>query len=230
MAICAAGEGGGMEIIMLKGIAASEGIGIGKVITLIQEKISYEQKPVIGVHKEIDRLHDAIDRFMENTDKLASRMEASVNPKEAKIIRGHITMMSDPFMISQMDDLIKNDNKCAEAAAETVLDMFAEMFRSADDELIRQRATDVRDIKHRLLKILVGIEEPDLKDLPSETVLVTEDLTPSMTAELKKENIAAIITESGGITSHSAILSRALEIPAVLNNYQIGRASCRERV
>ena len=104
---------------MLKGIAASEGIGIGKVVTVSQQQITYEQRPVIGVHKELDRLHDAVDTLKEKTRQLAEEMEASVNPKEAMIIRAHETMLSDPFMISQMDELIKNDNKCAEAAAET---------------------------------------------------------------------------------------------------------------
>ena len=201
---------------MLKGIAASEGIGIGKVVTVSQQQITYEQRPVIGVHKELDRLHDAIDTLKEKTRQLAEEMEASINPKEAKIIRAHETMLSDPFMISQMDDLVKNDNKCAEAAAETVLDMFASMFSMAEDELTRQRATDVNDIKSRLLKILLGIEETDLRHLPAGTVLVVNDLTPSMTAGLNKENVVAIVTESGGMTSHSAILARALEIPAVL--------------
>ena len=119
-------------------------------------------------------------------------------------------------MISQMEDQIKNDI-CAEAAAENVLNMFRDIFAAAEDELTQQRATDVEDIKTRLLKILLGIEDRDLKDLPAGTVLVVEDLTPSMTAELNKDNIAAIVTESGGMTSHSAILSRALEIPAVLS-------------
>ena len=201
---------------MLKGIAASEGIGIGKIFAVTQQKITYEQKPVIGVHKEIDRLHDAIDTFVEKTEALAEKMEQSVNEKDAKIIRGHITMLSDPFMISQMEDMIKNDT-CAEAAAESVLNMFRDVFAAAEDELTQQRATDVEDIKTRLLKILLGIEDTDLKDLPPNTVLVVEDLTPSMTAELNKDNIAAIVTESGGMTSHSAILSRALEIPAVLS-------------
>jgi len=202
---------------MLKGIAASEGIGIGKVVCIRPQKITYEQRPVIGVHKEMDRLHGAVEEFVRKTNELADKMEKSVNPKEARIIRGHVTMMSDPIMVSQMDELIKKDNKCAEAAAETVLDMFGNMFRSADDELTRQRATDVEDIKARLLKILIGIEDINLKDLPAGSVIVTEDLTPSMTAELDKENVAAIVTEKGGMTSHSAILSRALEIPAVLS-------------
>lgn len=202
---------------MLKGIAASEGIGIGKVVTIRQQKITYEQRLVADPDGETERLHDAIEQFKERTEALAQEMEKSVNPKEAEIIRGHMVMLSDPFMVSQMDDMIKNDSICAEAAAETVLDMFKMMFASAEDELTQQRATDVEDIKTRLLKILLGIEEADLKTLPAGTVLVVNDLTPSMTAELNRDNIAAIVTESGGLTSHSAILSRALEIPAVLS-------------
>ena len=154
---------------------------------------------------------------MVKTERLAEDMEKSVNPKEAQIIRGHMEMLEDPFMVSQMDDMIKDEGMCAEAAAETVLNMFKAMFEGVEDELIQQRATDIEDIKSRLLKILLGIAEADLKTLPPETVLVVGDLTPSMTAELNKDNVAAIVTESGGMTSHSAILSRALEIPAVLS-------------
>ena len=202
---------------MLKGIAASEGIGIGKVIVIRDQDVTYEQKTVANPEEEVKRLHDAVDKFMVKTERLAEDMEKSVNPKEAQIIRGHMEMLEDPFMVSQMDDMIKDEGMCAEAAAETVLNMFKAMFEGVEDELIQQRATDIEDIKSRLLKILLGIAEADLKTLPPETVLVVGDLTPSMTAELNKDNVAAIVTESGGMTSHSAILSRALEIPAVLS-------------
>ena len=202
---------------MLKGIAASEGIGIGKVIVIRDQDVTYEQKTVANPEEEVKRLHDAVDTFMVKTEKLAEDMEKSVNPKEAQIIRGHMEMLEDPFMVSQMDDMIKDEGMCAEAAAETVLNMFKAMFEGVEDELIQQRATDIEDIKSRLLKILLGIAEADLKTLPPETVLVVGDLTPSMTAELNKDNVAAIVTESGGMTSHSAILSRALEIPAFLS-------------
>ena len=202
---------------MLKGIAASEGIGIGKVVVIREQDLSYEQKVVANIENELERLHNAVDKFMANTERLAAEMEKSVNPKEAQIIRGHMEMLADPFMVSQMDDMIKDESMCAEAAAETVLNMFKAMFEGVEDELIQQRATDVDDIKARLLRILLGIQEADLKTLPPGTVLVVGDLTPSMTAELKRENIEAIVTESGGMTSHSAILSRALEIPAVLS-------------
>ena len=174
---------------MLKGIAASEGIGIGKVIVIRDQDVTYEQKTVANPEEEVKRLHDAVDEFMVKTERLAEDMEKSVNPKEAQIIRGHMEMLEDPFMVSQMDDMIKDEGMCAEAAAETVLNMFKAMFEGVEDELIQQRATDIEDIKSRLLKILLGIAEADLKTLPPETVLVVGDLTPSMTAELNKDNV-----------------------------------------
>ncbi len=204
-------------LIMMKGIAASEGIGIGKVVIIKQQEIKYEQKLVADVEQEVERLHGAIDTFMKNTEALAIDMEQSVNAKDAEIIRGHMGMLSDPFMISQMEDTIKNEKACSETAVETVLEMFKAMFAGVEDELIQQRVTDIEDIKSRLLKILLGIAETNLKALPPKTILVVNDLTPSMTAELNKDHVAAIVTESGGMTSHSAILSRALEIPAVLS-------------
>ena len=106
---------------MLKGIAASEGIGIGKVIVIRDQDVTYEQKTVANPEEEVKRLHDAVDEFMVKTERLAEDMEKSVNPKEAQIIRGHMEMLEDPFMVSQMDDMIKDEGMCAEAAAETVL-------------------------------------------------------------------------------------------------------------
>ena len=203
---------------MLKGIPVSDGIGIGHVRIIKNKDVKFEDKaiPENEIDNELERFHDAVKVFCDRTEKMAKEMEKSVNPKEAEIIKGHIQMISDPFMISQIDDQIKT-GVCAEKAAATTLDQFIEMFSSVDDELTQQRATDVSDIKKRLLRILLGIEEIDLGTLPPDTVIVTKELTPSMTTEIKKENIAGIITEKGGITSHSAILSRALEIPAVLS-------------
>jgi phosphotransferase system enzyme I (PtsI) len=110
-----------------------------------------------------------------------------------------------------------DNNQCAEAAVTAVCDMFINMFSSMDDELMKQRASDVKDIKQSLLKILLGIEDINISKVAPGTVLVAKDLTPSMTSQIVKENVAGIITEIGGKTSHSAILARALEIPAVLS-------------
>ncbi|MDD6155276.1 MAG: phosphoenolpyruvate--protein phosphotransferase [Eubacteriales bacterium] len=201
---------------MLKGIAASDGIGIGTVVTVKETEIKYEPRAVEDKEAEKKRLKDAIADFLTRTQALAEQMEKSVNAKDAEIMYGHIAMMSDPFMGQQMEEQI-DSGACAESAAETVLNMFRDMFAAADDELTKQRATDVEDIKTRLLKILLGIEDTDLASLPPDNILVTRDLTPSMTAQMNHDSVVGIVTESGGMTSHSAILSRALEIPAVLS-------------
>jgi phosphotransferase system enzyme I (PtsI) len=201
---------------MLKGIAASEGIGIGRAVIIAPQEITYQTGPVADIEQEKARLHRAIDDFISYTEELAGKLEETLDAENADIIRGHVTMLSDPFMIEEMEELIAG-GQSAEAAAESVLDMFQGLFQSAEDELTRQRATDVEDIKRKLLEILLGMEQLDLKHLPDHTVLVVSDLAPSVTAEMDHDSVIGVVTENGGMTSHSAILSRALEIPAVLS-------------
>lgn len=201
---------------MLKGIAVSEGIGIGKAYVVKERKPDFEMISVTDTEAELARFRGAVDTFCQRTEALAERISKSVRSKDADIIRGHIQMLKDPYMLSQIEDQIKAGT-CAEAACENVLNTFIEMFSQVDDELTRQRAADVEDIKGRMLKILLGIEEKSLVDISPGSILVTEELTPSMTAEMKKENVEGIVTERGGKTSHSAILARAMEIPAVLS-------------
>ena len=200
---------------MLKGIAVSDGIGIGKAYVIKEEQLTYEATAE-DASKELQRLHQAVDTFCRRTEQLAESIAKSVKPKDAEIIRGHIQMLKDPYMISQMEEKIQS-GASAEAPCEEVLNQFIALFSGVDDELTRQRATDVADIKKRMLRILLGAEEKSLAEIPPESVLVTEDLTPSMTAEMKKEHVVGIVTEKGGKTSHSAILAKAMEIPAVLS-------------
>lgn len=201
---------------MLRGIPVSEGIGIGKAYLIKKQELTYADTHAENSEAEKERFRDAVSTFCSKTEELAQKMEGSVEPKEIEIIRGHIMMLNDPYMISQIEDKI-GSGLSAEAACDEVLNIFMEMFKAVDDELTKQRAADVEDIKTRLLKILLGIEENSLMDIPEGSILVTEELTPSMTAEMNKENVCGIITETGGMTSHSAILARALEIPAVLS-------------
>ncbi len=201
---------------MLKGIAVSEGIGIGKAYIIKDEEMRYETVSAAGAETEKNRLHRAMETFCRRTEELAESLSKSVEKKDAEIIRGHIQMLKDPYMVSQMEEQIQN-GASAEAACETVLNQFIELFSATGDELTRQRAADVEDIKKRMLRILLHGEEKSLADIPPESILVTKDLTPSMTAEMKKEHVAGIVTETGGKTSHSAILARAMEIPAVLS-------------
>lgn len=202
---------------MAKGVAASQGYGIGQVVIVKEASLDFQKVTVSDVEAEKKRLSDAVDVFMEKTQAMADDMKERIGEKEAEILEGHILMMQDPEMISQIEGAIESESMNAEAALDQVCDMFIQMFSSIDDEMFQQRATDVADIKTRMLKILLGVEDVDISAVPAGTVLVAVDLTPSMTAGINNQNVVGIMTEVGGKTSHSAILARALEIPAVLS-------------
>ena len=201
---------------MYKGIGASAGIGIGNIVIIKEQSLEYTARTITDVEAEITRINGAIDTFSAKTQAMAEDIKQRLGEKEAEILEGQLLMVMDPSLTSEMENLIKA-GQCAESALETVCDMFIQVFSMAEDELTRQRATDIHDIKTRVLKILLGIEEVDISAVPAGTVLVARDLTPSMTAGINKDNVVGILTEVGGKTSHSAILARALEIPAVLS-------------
>lgn len=202
---------------MYKGIAGSEGIGIGTVVLIEEHEINIETKRVEETGAEIERLQNAIEKFVTDTNVMAEKMDITVGKKDADILRGHIQMLQDPMIEEQISALVISEKITAEMAVEQVLEQTAEMFSQIPDELLQQRATDFRDIKTRMLKILLGIEDVDISQVPAGTVIVARDLTPSMTAGINPENIEGILTEVGGRTSHSAILARAMEVPAVLS-------------
>lgn len=205
---------------MLKGVGASSGIGIGTIVCIREESLDYSKVVFQGEAEEKARLKEAVDTFCKVTQEMAEDIRQRVGEKESEILSGQIMMLSDPFMTSQMEEMIASGS-CAEAALDSVCQMYIEMFSNVDDELMRQRATDIRDIRTRMLRLLLGVSSVDIASVPAGTVLAAKDLTPSMTVGLKKENISAILTEIGGKTSHSAILARALEIPAVLGIPQV---------
>ena len=201
---------------MLNGIGASEGIGIGRVMIIKEQTLEYTPKEVTDIEAELERFRGSVDKFCDNTMAQADAIRQSTGEKEAEILLGHIAIIRDPFMGGEIENLIKA-NQCAESAVEQICKMFIDMFSATGDDLTMQRAADVKDIRDGLLSILLGVEEVKISDAPAGTVLVCRELTPSMTAGIKKENIVGIITETGSKTSHSAILARALEIPAVLS-------------
>mgnify|MGYP000567940009 FL=1 len=201
---------------MYNGIGASSGIGIGRVMIIKEQALSYAPTTDATPEQEIERYKRALNKFVEHTMAKAEQMKSSVGEKEAEIIMGHAAMLQDPYMNSEIEKQMQSGSS-AEKALETICDMFITMFESTGDELTMQRATDVKDIKKGMLSVLLGIEEADISKAPKGTIIVVDDLTPSMTTGIVKENIAGIITQTGGKTSHSAILARALEIPAVLS-------------
>ena len=147
---------------------------------------------------------------------MIASLKQSAGEKEAEILEGHLTMLADPFMLSQMNDAI-DGGAVAESATDSVCTMFCDMFAGVEDEMMRQRASDIKDVKDSLLQILLGVHTVDISAVPPGTVLVAHDLTPSMTSQIRRENVTAIVTEVGGVTSHSAILARAMGIPAALS-------------
>ncbi|MBE6018939.1 MAG: phosphoenolpyruvate--protein phosphotransferase [Clostridiales bacterium] len=201
---------------MYNGIAASRGIGIGSIIRIIEQDLSFEAKIVTDIEAEKKRFQKAIDDFVEETTVMAEEIGKNIGPKEAEILLGHVAMIADPSMSGEMFSMIET-GQCAEAALTAVCDMFYGIFSSMDDEMMRQRASDISDVKESILKILLGVKDVDISKVAPGTVLVCKDLTPSMTSRIVKGNVVGIITEIGGVTSHSAILARALEIPAVLS-------------
>lgn len=201
---------------MLKGIAASQGYGIGKAVIISDISTDYSNVKYTDAESEKARLQNAVDEFIDETKRLAESVKETAGEKEAEILEGHIVMLSDPFMLSQMQESI-DAGSVAEKAVDTVCSMFIDMFSSVDDELTNQRASDVKDIRDSLLKILLGVNSIDISAVPAGSVLVAKDFTPSMTGKINKNNVSAIITEVGGVTSHSAILARAMGIPAVLS-------------
>ena len=205
---------------MLKGVNASEGIGIGKVMLIEEVSLDYEKKQITDTQAEIDRYRKVFDAYCEKTEKQAENIKNTIGEKEADIILGHLLMLKDPAMSSSIEGNISS-GCCAEDAVAQVCDMFIGVFSMADDELTKQRASDVEDIKNGLITMLLGKEEVDIASAPSGTVLVAKDLTPSMTSCIVKENIVGIVTEVGGKTSHSAILARAMEVPAVLSVHNV---------
>jgi len=201
---------------MLKGIGASEGYGIGKIMIVEEKTLEYTPHAVNDVEAEIQRFKDAVAAFIADTKEQAAALRVSAGAKEAEIMEGHIQIINDPAMGMEIENLIKAGT-CAEASVEQMLDMFINIFSMTDDDLTRQRASDLKDIKRALLSHLLGISEVKISDAPAGTVLVAKEVTPSMTAGINKDNIVGIITETGSQTSHSAILARAMEIPAVLS-------------
>ncbi len=202
---------------MYTGIGASAGIGIGSVVIVKEPSLAYDNVAVSDIAAEKERFNNALEKCIAKTQAMAEDMKTRVGAKEAEILEGHVLLLMDPEMTGQINDKIENEKLCAEAAVEQVCDMYAQMFSSIEDEMFQQRATDVCDIKTRLLKVLLDVEDLDLASVPEGTVLVAEDLTPSMTAGINPANVVGVLTEIGGKTSHSAILARALEIPAVLS-------------
>ena len=201
---------------MYEGVNASDGIGIGVARVAVEPDLSFTPHAPEDAKAEEERYQAAVAKFIDQTNAQIERMTATVGPEAAAIMGAHIEFAEDEGIKDMVNGSIES-GMCAEQAVSEAYDMYYNMFANMEDELFRERAADVADVKTGLLADLLGQELVDLSTLPENSIVVVRELTRSMTADIDKDNVAAIITETGGRTSHSAIIARALEIPAVLS-------------
>lgn len=201
---------------MFKGVNASDGFGIGVAQVAVAPDVSFTPVAPEDPEKEKQRYEAALEKFVAQTNAQIERMKVSVGEEAALIMGAHIEFAEDEGIHDTVNSSI-DAGMCAEQAVSEAYNTYYTMFSQMDDELFRERATDVADVKTGLLADLLGKEVVDLSTLPENSIIVVKELTPSMTADIDKENVAGIVTETGGRTSHSAIIACALEIPAVLS-------------
>ncbi len=200
---------------MLKGVAVSEGYGIGCAVVLPDVDLDYSSARFEGMMPESRRLQEAVDRLQDRLSAMAEKVEQRAGPNEAAILRGHLALLQDPDLHEEIADLI-GTGWPAEAALDRVCKKYIEVFNRSEDVFFRQRGADVRDLRQSLLMELLGKEPIRYETLPAGTVLVARELTPSVVARLGKGNVTGLVSENGGFTSHSAILARAMGIPAIM--------------
>lgn len=203
--------------IKLKGIAASDGIGIAKAYLLVTPDLSFKKVTVADSDTEINRLHQALETSIEDLKTIKGRAVGHLDKEVLAIFDAHIALLTDPEMIKQIEQLIKTQRINAEAGLKAVADHFINTLEAMkENRYMQERAADVRDVTKRVLSHLLGKELPDLAGIDSPVILVAHEVTPSDTSQMNKQYIKGIITDLGGRTSHSAIMSRTLEIPAVV--------------
>ena len=204
---------------MLKGIAASDGIAAAKAYMLVQPDLSFSETSIDDPEAEIKRLDDAVEASKSELELIKQKATENLGEEEAQVFEAHLTILDDPELFGQIKDKIKNDKVNAEAALKSVTDMFIEMFEAmTDNAYMQERAGDIRDVTKRIMSHLLGVTLPNPALIQEEVVIVAHDLTPSDTAQLDRNYVKGFITDIGGRTSHSAIMSRTLEIPAVVGS------------
>lgn len=201
---------------MLKGIAASQGIAIGKALVIKEVKPEIKRIEVADAQAEKERFKSAVETAHKQLEKIKETAARKMGEDKAQIFEAHIFMLQDPEFVGTVESKIESEKVNAEYALTETVNMFVSIFEQMDNEYMRERAADVKDVGGRITNILLGIESPSLAELDEECIVVTKDLTPSDTAQMDKDKVLAFATEIGGRTSHSAIMARSLEIPAVV--------------
>ena len=201
---------------MLNGIAASNGIAIAKAYRLIEPDLTVTKHEITDVDTEVNRFKAAIEKSVSELQAIRDRAEVELGADKAAIFEAHLLVVNDPELIGPIEEKIKFEKVNAESALKEVADMFVTMFESMDNEYMKERAADIRDVTKRVLAHLLGVQIPNPSMVTEEVIIVAEDLTPSDTAQLNRTYVKAFTTDIGGRTSHSAIMARSMEIPAVV--------------
>lgn len=204
----------------MKGLGVSSGIGIGKAFIIDKRQIDIIKKYVNDVDVELHRLRSAFETAKEQLQKLYKETIDKLGEKEAQIFKSHEMMLEDETFIFEVENIIKEEKINAEYALNEVSNIYIQMFQKIEDEYLRERSEDIKDVMNRVIRILMGIVHTNFSELEENSIIVAKDLTPSDTAQIDRKKVAAIITEIGGKTSHAAIIARNLGIPTVvgLNN------------
>lgn len=204
---------------MLRGIGTSKGIGIGKALIIHKCKNAVSHVKIKDTEAEVDKFNEAVEKFIQETNELVDKLSQKLNgdDKNALVLKNQEYLIRDPEFTSGVISAITNDKLNAEAAVEDTCEMLKNIFLSFNNDTMTQRVADIEDMKQRLIAIMQGQKHIDLTKLSDNTVIIADEIHPSMTANMDTEHIAGIISEKGGDTSHASILARALEIPAVLS-------------
>ena len=206
----------------LQGIAASDGIAIAKVQTLTEPDLTVTKVTVEDSEKEVSRLDDALAASIKDVELIKETALKNLGEEEAQVFDAHLMVLSDPELIGQVKDSITSNKVNAEAALKEVTDMFISIFAGMEDNpYMQERAADIRDVSKRILAHLLGVKIPSPATIKDEVIIVAADLTPSDTAQLNRQYVKAFVTDIGGRTSHSAIMARSLEIPAIVGTKEV---------
>lgn len=200
----------------LNGIAASSGIAIAKAYRLVEPDLSFGKKTVEDAAQEVERFQAALTASKGELEVIRDNAHKELGADKAAIFDAHLLVLSDPELISPIEDKIKTDKVNAESALKETADMFITMFEQMDNEYMKERAADIRDVTKRVLSHLLGVQIANPSMIAEEVIIIAEDLTPSDTAQLNRQFVKGFTTDIGGRTSHSAIMARSMEIPAVV--------------
>ncbi len=206
---------------LINGIAASDGVAIAKAYLLVEPDLSFTNEKVTDTDAEIQKFRNALEASKIELTKIRNNAEKQLGPDKAAIFDAHLLVLDDPELIQPIEDKIANEKVSAPEALDEVTSQFITIFESMDNEYMRERAADIRDVSKRVLAHLLGVKLPNPSMIDESVVIVGNDLTPSDTAQLNKEFVQGFVTNIGGRTSHSAIMSRSLEIAAVVGTKSV---------